>query len=48
MGRDAWQFLREHGYLTNTKSIESASELLDCVYCVWESRGSLVCLSPRF
>jgi len=36
MGRDAWQFLREHGYLTNTKSIESASELLDCVNYVWE------------
>lgn len=36
MNRDIWKFRRERGYLINTKLIESASELFDCVDYVWE------------
>jgi hypothetical protein len=36
LNRDIWKFRREHGYLINTKFIESASELFDCVDYVWE------------
>ncbi len=36
MAGDIWKFRRDHGYLINTKLIQSASELFDSVDFVWE------------
>src|SRR5512139_2839083 len=36
LNRDIWELKREDGYLINTKVIESASELLDCVDYIWQ------------
>jgi hypothetical protein len=36
LNREIWKFKREHGYLINTKVIESASELMDCVDYIWK------------
>jgi hypothetical protein len=38
MSNDAWEFERKNGYLVNTKLIESASELFDCVDYIWEKK----------